>query len=111
MSPPKRQRREDDTVTPESLLRLRIFSFQYFLLDERLFSALKNNENNRLSRYHRFEIASRRAAFDNFQVKTKDIVFYIHFPFDQLLDRRHRKQSNENEKLHEKSAPTYAKVT
>ncbi|CAF1474401.1 unnamed protein product [Adineta ricciae] len=76
LSPRKRQRREDDTVTPESLLR-----------------ALKNNENNRLSRYHRFEIASRRAAFDNFQ----------------LLDRRHRKQSTENEKLREKSAPTYAK--
>ncbi|CAF1215602.1 unnamed protein product [Adineta ricciae] len=76
LSARKRQRREDDTVTPESLLR-----------------ALKNNENNRLSRYHRFEIASRRAAFDNFQ----------------LLDRRHRKQSNENEKLREKSAPTYAK--
>ncbi|UJR37495.1 hypothetical protein I4U23_030198 [Adineta vaga] len=69
---------EDQIVTPEILFR-----------------ALKNDENNRLSRYHQFQIASRRTTFNSFE----------------LLDRRHRKQLFGSEKSRQKSAPAYTRKT
>ena len=75
----------DDSVFLVNMINLQWNKFRMLVHVKSKFSALKNNENNRLSRYHRFEIASRRATFDSFQVNIKDIFLMFIFVFISFL--------------------------